>query len=1203
MPRRSSLDPGSRPPAPEHDAEIYGDFGKPMISSDAMGTSDKRPDSAPSTRPSIGHYRPESAGSGFSVNTQSSRPGRTHAKTNRRTRPLSSGAVSRSSIRSRPFSGSRPRLQSRPSTGCSSISRGTGIKTGRSDGMSFVEEADLGDVIIVPSDVEDMAFYLGIDVANEADLMWIAKQAILAPLPARWEELEDENGEYYYYNLVTGTTTRKHPNDDKYSFMVKLERKNKHRLGVLSQFSPWMDFRDESGQPYFHNFVTNESTFHRPDDANLQTARTIRRVFRVRQAAVEDAAATAIQAHVKGMLVRRLFRKLRAQRFCIRFCAAFKVQRWWKRLLACRILAKSCNKTLVVAYFQFWLDVANSREGFVRFLLQRKMAIKIQAAWRGYWCRKLHEKPVCQVFTRNIPKEKRFIDLEERRSVYYENQMNSKGFVRRRRFTWLRWKISAFRSPEFVEKVKRIRAARRIQRFVRYRLVVIQCRRVEHRIRLRRAVIGVQRLWRNRVARQWEYRWGCARKIRRRMLVFVQKRREHRSLCAVRIQRWWRRVLSRRKRSENRAAFGIQVAWRGFQFKERVRHRKAVVRIQRWWRRHRREVKYAHSRAAIKIQAVWKGFRLRSKGRDFLIKLARRYGATGRVELSQHTALSAVLVMQRAWRESRARVAASAERRARLRELKKQKEVEQRAQREYRAAVTIQSLFRGYMARSEFEHMLAAHRDRLARQAEEAALAEAEAEAAAAVAEEEYFSDSTDSEAASYRSSIRSASTASEIVEQRMESAAVLIQSRIRGFLARRRLHRQKQQSDWEKQRAAAIRIQAAFRGNVVRRWLERRRRWRRKGIRARHHFDGAWMDTASEPCKWDFETNMGGMYGAAWKYSSPSLNEEGDQRARQLYQERKEMRNARYRSVQTKLLKDFQERESGISAAVRCRQKRREQVSTNPTWKHVKKVYGNGRADMNAMEYAVEMSHSPNKRLALSSTLDLMSSLHSPPPHRSKAKGKLASGSGSASPDDYDSTIATYEEDDVRGVRRKTSLPGRRHSLPQRSPLRAHTSQGFAARGDRKAAAKMPPLRARHVFVSPMSSSSPTSPSFPVPDSAVAPLPTNPYHPESHSEDVPVPTSPGLGSVSNIRIREGLPQLRVDRTSLSPSEVRLPAPPGHTQSLSITSHAGSVPHMPTLAERERERELGLDSPAGSDYSNHLNSSYEQSMRLNVPNG
>ena len=53
---------------------------------------------------------------------------------------------------------------------------------------------------------------LGMDPAADADLLWVAEQALAAPVPANWEEHVDEaSGAPYYANALTGVSSWEHP--------------------------------------------------------------------------------------------------------------------------------------------------------------------------------------------------------------------------------------------------------------------------------------------------------------------------------------------------------------------------------------------------------------------------------------------------------------------------------------------------------------------------------------------------------------------------------------------------------------------------------------------------------------------------------------------------------------------------------------------------------------------------------------------------------------------------------------------------------------------------------------------------------------------------------------------------------------------------------------------------------------------------------
>ena len=67
-------------------------------------------------------------------------------------------------------------------------------------------------------EVREYAIYLGMDPDSEQDkeLLYIAKWAIMAPVPEGWMEYTDGDGNEYYYNQQTGVSTYEHPMDDQY---------------------------------------------------------------------------------------------------------------------------------------------------------------------------------------------------------------------------------------------------------------------------------------------------------------------------------------------------------------------------------------------------------------------------------------------------------------------------------------------------------------------------------------------------------------------------------------------------------------------------------------------------------------------------------------------------------------------------------------------------------------------------------------------------------------------------------------------------------------------------------------------------------------------------------------------------------------------------------------------------------------------------
>ena len=62
----------------------------------------------------------------------------------------------------------------------------------------------------------EYARYLGIDPALDHDLLWIAEEALEAPLPSEWTEHFDSSDRVYYYNETTKGTSLTHPLENLY---------------------------------------------------------------------------------------------------------------------------------------------------------------------------------------------------------------------------------------------------------------------------------------------------------------------------------------------------------------------------------------------------------------------------------------------------------------------------------------------------------------------------------------------------------------------------------------------------------------------------------------------------------------------------------------------------------------------------------------------------------------------------------------------------------------------------------------------------------------------------------------------------------------------------------------------------------------------------------------------------------------------------
>ncbi|KFP43159.1 Centrosomal protein of 164 kDa, partial [Chlamydotis macqueenii] len=66
---------------------------------------------------------------------------------------------------------------------------------------------------------------IGIDPEKEPELMWLAREGLMAPLPVEWRICNNSRGDIYYFNLATSQSTCIHPSEDRYKRLVIQERK------------------------------------------------------------------------------------------------------------------------------------------------------------------------------------------------------------------------------------------------------------------------------------------------------------------------------------------------------------------------------------------------------------------------------------------------------------------------------------------------------------------------------------------------------------------------------------------------------------------------------------------------------------------------------------------------------------------------------------------------------------------------------------------------------------------------------------------------------------------------------------------------------------------------------------------------------------------------------------------------------------------
>ena len=80
---------------------------------------------------------------------------------------------------------------------------------GESQGDSIILEEEIVPYYEPTADeVVEYAKWLGMDLDNDKDLLWIAREGLKAPLPEHWKPCKTtDTDEIYYFNFATGAST------------------------------------------------------------------------------------------------------------------------------------------------------------------------------------------------------------------------------------------------------------------------------------------------------------------------------------------------------------------------------------------------------------------------------------------------------------------------------------------------------------------------------------------------------------------------------------------------------------------------------------------------------------------------------------------------------------------------------------------------------------------------------------------------------------------------------------------------------------------------------------------------------------------------------------------------------------------------------------------------------------------------------------
>ncbi|NXC26579.1 CE164 protein, partial [Campylorhamphus procurvoides] len=101
-------------------------------------------------------------------------------------------------------------------------------------GNQLILEEDYNDSYVPDEqEIRNFAPIIGIDPEKESELLWLARECLVAPLPPDWKPCQDTTGDIYYFNFANGQSTWEHPCDEHYRQLVIREREKLLARGGL----------------------------------------------------------------------------------------------------------------------------------------------------------------------------------------------------------------------------------------------------------------------------------------------------------------------------------------------------------------------------------------------------------------------------------------------------------------------------------------------------------------------------------------------------------------------------------------------------------------------------------------------------------------------------------------------------------------------------------------------------------------------------------------------------------------------------------------------------------------------------------------------------------------------------------------------------------------------------------------------------------
>ncbi|TRZ15892.1 hypothetical protein HGM15179_011240 [Zosterops borbonicus] len=103
-------------------------------------------------------------------------------------------------------------------------------------GDQLILEEEDSEYIPKEHEIRSFAPTIGIDPDKESELLWLARECLVTPLPPEWKACQDiEGGNIYYFNFENGRSMWEHPCDEHYKKLVIQEREKLLARGGLKK--------------------------------------------------------------------------------------------------------------------------------------------------------------------------------------------------------------------------------------------------------------------------------------------------------------------------------------------------------------------------------------------------------------------------------------------------------------------------------------------------------------------------------------------------------------------------------------------------------------------------------------------------------------------------------------------------------------------------------------------------------------------------------------------------------------------------------------------------------------------------------------------------------------------------------------------------------------------------------------------------------